>query len=93
MIELPRAVEVAAVTVQGSNHSGMYSVSHAELSGSLDGLLFDEVSAIMPPLAGEAGPGWEIRLPGCGAARFLLVTVWTGPNNFLNLCKIKVYRQ
>lgn len=93
VLQLPDASEVAAVSVEGSRLSSMYAVSHAELSGSMDGLLFTPPGAAIAPDPERSGLPWELVLPGCGKARFLLVSVWTGANNYLNLRKIKVYKK
>ena len=93
VLELPEASDVAAVTVEGSRLSSMYKVSHAELSGSMDGFVFDTPGPAGAPDPAKTGLAWDITLPGCGKARFLQVSTWTEPNNYLNLRKIKVYQK
>lgn len=93
VLELPETTDVAAVSVDGSRLSGMYGVSHGQLSGSLDGWVFASPGLAVAPAAQTSGVGWQLVLPGCGPARFLLVSVWTVPDKYLNLRKIRVFRK
>lgn len=93
VLELSETTDVAAVSVDGSRLSGMYGVSHAQLSGSPDGWVFAPPGMAVVPAPQGAGPSWQLTLPGCGPSRFLLVSVWTDPNKYLNLRKIKVFRK
>jgi len=32
-------------------------------------------------------------MPGCGKAKYVLLSVWTGGNNYLNIKKIAVFKK
>jgi len=85
--------EVAAVKVEGFNHSKMYMVSHAELRGSPDAMTFTPATAAFGVNAEPKGAVWSITMPGCGQAKYILLTVWTGGNNYLNITRIAAFKK
>jgi len=39
------------------------------------------------------GAAWSITMPGCGQAKYILLTVWTGGNNYLNITRIAAFKK
>lgn len=93
LAELNEETEVAAVKVDGLNHSKMYMVSHAELRGSPDAMSFTPATAAFGVDAEPKGATWSITMPGCGQAKYILLTVWTGGNNYLNITRIAAFKK
>jgi hypothetical protein len=93
LAELNEETDVEAVRIEGGNLTKMYAVSHAELRGSLDAMTFTSPANAFGVDAESEDAAWSITMPGCGKAKYILLSVWTGKNNYLNLKKITAFRK
>jgi len=71
----------------------MYTVSCAELRGSSDAMTFTSATNAFGIDAESEDAAWSITMPGCGKAKYILLSVWTGGNHYLNLKRITAYRK
>lgn len=93
LAELNEETDVEAVRIEGGNLTKMYAVSHAELRGSLDAMTFTSPANAFGVDAESEDAAWSITMPGCGKAKYILLSVWTGENNYLNLKKITAFKK
>ena len=93
LAELNEETEVEAVRIEGSNLTKMYTVSCAELRGSSDAMTFTSATNAFGIDAESEDAAWSITMPGCGKAKYILLSVWTGGNHYLNLKRITAFKK
>ncbi|MGI6354299.1 MAG: hypothetical protein ACOX6W_04300 [Lentisphaeria bacterium] len=93
LMEFEEETDVDAVRIEGVNHTKMFAVSHAELRSSSDAMTFTSATNAFGVDAEAKGANWSITMPGCGKAKYVLLSVWTGGNNYLNIKKIAAFKK
>ncbi len=91
MLTLEKPETVSAIKVYGQNLNGIYRVLKAAAEYGEDEISMEPAGeAISISDAEKKKRDWTITVPCGKKAQFVKVTVWTGPNNYLNITEIKL---
>ena len=88
MLEKPQ--KMASIQVFGQNLSSMYTVLKASAECGEDEIGMEPAGQIAVPEAERKKRDWQLTIPCGKKAGILKVTVWTGPDHYLNVTEIKL---